>query len=490
MSNSIPLAIPLSRTLARSHTDALGLGRFSLHALDPALYLRTDRNVVADGAVQFNAGDASLLQISIPPAIIQGSVSGSWRSGWLYLDSFTTGYAIDHLSSVAGWGLWLGSDNSIRASIADASGITSVSIAPPGTGSWFFWYMDWDGATLRLSINNGSFSSLASGFAPNSDPFRVGGSGASGLYFDGRQDELCGGGGTLTAAEITWLYNGGAGRIYSEVAAHPTIGPKLGFYYGFNGRDESGVWHDSHGSNHLTEQFAADSTATEILPAQGIASGQAVDGDYLTSITGISRNAYVASQPVFAKRPRWRADGPNGYPYLELDGGDDYLLGEMPLVAQTTSRTIFAVMRQVAEGSGTQPFLSLGDGNWYVAVSTSGRIAASHESGSSQQATFSSVDAVTLETWHVVTFRWTVSSSDTRMQMWVDGTSVADQTYGHIADLSDKSTVHLGAYNGATGGFATIDLADLIVPPYALTDNQLSKAHRHLARRYALTLAG
>ncbi len=74
----------------------------------------------------------------------------------------------------------------------------------------------------RVSVDNGTFTAgtaLPASALDGSKGFYVGGSGFAAFYFNGLIDEFGLWKKELQAAEITWLYNAGAGRSYAAIVA-------------------------------------------------------------------------------------------------------------------------------------------------------------------------------------------------------------------------------------------------------------------------------
>jgi hypothetical protein len=136
---------------------------------------------------------------------------------------------------------------------------TALSLA-----TWYHVHVNFDrDGNAELFLNNVSDGTLdissQQGSSTNTTNFAVGNSHdvTGGDCFDGRLDELVYYSKILSSAEITWLYNAGVGRIYSDttaVGAPSTILTSLVSWWGLG--ENSGVRYDSHGSNHLSQAFA------------------------------------------------------------------------------------------------------------------------------------------------------------------------------------------------------------------------------------------
>ncbi|HEU4594597.1 MAG TPA: LamG-like jellyroll fold domain-containing protein [Pyrinomonadaceae bacterium] len=103
------------------------------------------------------------------------------------------------------------------------NGTTTASViantfGSPSIGTWYFvvFYHDATGNLIGISVNNGAFNTTAhtTGVFNSTAPFQIGARAVSPSYFNGRADAVGFWKRLLSAAEITELYNAGAGREY------------------------------------------------------------------------------------------------------------------------------------------------------------------------------------------------------------------------------------------------------------------------------------
>lgn len=176
-------------------------------------------------AAKFTRANSEYLSMT-GNAIVRGAAAGWWRAGWIYLDtlpgakqvicgtfSANTGYDI-HLNSTPALAVTAGTG---AASATDTHG-TTLSVS-----TWYFWYVQYDGANLKCSVNAGSLTAgtaLAS-FSPGSAAFRYGTLPAAADYFNGRQQMGLGGDGQLTQEQIDTLYQGGVGLAWPSAGDLP-----------------------------------------------------------------------------------------------------------------------------------------------------------------------------------------------------------------------------------------------------------------------------
>jgi len=101
---------------------------------------------------------------------------------------------------------------------------TASVFGAPGTAAWLFvvGYHDPTANTIGISVNAGAETPIAhtTGIFSGTTQFNFGNfynSGVSDYYLDGKMDEAFLYRRVLTADEISWLYNSGVGRAYSEL---------------------------------------------------------------------------------------------------------------------------------------------------------------------------------------------------------------------------------------------------------------------------------
>ena len=126
--------------------------------------------------------------------------------------------------------------------------------------AWMFIYACYNAAAAKayISTDNGAFVSANSSAAmsgQNLGGFAIGSS-IGERYFNGYiQSVGFWKGGTPTTDEITFLYNNGTPRLYTDLAQMPGIKDHLISWWNLN--ETAGLRHDSHGINHLMENGGA-----------------------------------------------------------------------------------------------------------------------------------------------------------------------------------------------------------------------------------------
>lgn len=190
-----------------------------------------DFNTVTQGAgikgnaAQFTAANSEYLFSN--SALINPPATGDYTiSFWVNLDTNVGTYTVLSRYGVAANRSMLvvyspGSGKYIFYGWDTAPTQYSVGTAtsPNTVGQWYHivCIRDYTNSLISIIVNDGTVSSAAmSNAVPNqtsNQEFRVGQDG-TGTYFNGRVDELGFWNRKLTAAEITALYNGGAGATY------------------------------------------------------------------------------------------------------------------------------------------------------------------------------------------------------------------------------------------------------------------------------------
>lgn len=168
-------------------------------------------------------------------------------------------------------------------------------------GAWHFFVVGRSGNNLFASINGGAVTSYAyTKTAADSTGGFLGARASTGVeVLDGKLDEVAYFGRALTSTEITWLYNSGAGRTYSE--ADDSLKTNLVSWWSMNA-PASGDWLDQHGTNNLTPS-ASRPTATE-----GVTFNNATDGQTVRRWLDRSGNGRHLDQATLANQPTFSAN--------------------------------------------------------------------------------------------------------------------------------------------------------------------------------------
>lgn len=129
--------------------------------------------------------------------------------------------------------LWLNTTDRYRWTVADGTNlvgdVSATTFGAPVLSTWYLiicWH-DATANTISIQVNNGGVDSAATTGVPGDtvQPFTLGATSSGTFTWDGRigptaiWKSAAGGGGVLTAAQRTALYNGGAGLTYAALTA-------------------------------------------------------------------------------------------------------------------------------------------------------------------------------------------------------------------------------------------------------------------------------
>jgi len=463
---------------------SLGPSRFTPRRYRPSLWLRADRGVYQDAAVQFTAADKSWLQIAdaAQTGLGIGTDDGLF-CWWVWVDSLTTSRPLFSKDNSAGKGYQIYIDAAGRVYALCGDGTQAVAATPPGTittGKWWFVavYADRSAnlsiyagdSTTAPSLKNAVDMSARSGNIDTGVPCIVGAGPFGAGFHDGRIDSLMffksPDLSAVAADIIAWTYNAGAGRLCSEIAASQKTA--WGAVSGWEMIEDGGTRADSWGSNHLAERLGDG--ITKIARAGGIARAAAVNGDGISYWDDQSSGNKDATQLTLAKRPELVTAGINSRPVLRADGVDDYL--GVSALSLTGVFAISAVFQCAAEPSA---ITLLGkDANNYITLTDNTTVTVGI-AGASQAFTVSAMGTDP----HILTV---TRDADNAVNVYLDGTvsSTGAKTVAGTLAL-EQVLAHGSEY------FAG-DLAEVLVYDGAKSAAELARLHTFLARRYGITI--
>lgn len=192
----------------------------------------TDNNTVTQAvgkisnAAQFTAANLESLSIVDNAALSMGDIDFT-ITAWVYLDTkqaFNT--AVGKWNNVTGpareYLLFYRNSTDRFEFIVSNDGTAQIiatanTLGSPSLGTWYFvacWH-DSVANTINIQVNNGAVDSTAhtTGVLNGNSPFRLGAV-ESGLYHDGRVDEVGIFKRVVGAGDLAAIYNGGAGLPY------------------------------------------------------------------------------------------------------------------------------------------------------------------------------------------------------------------------------------------------------------------------------------
>ena len=125
-------------------------------------------------------------------------------------------------SAAINYGVWFANTSKIDFITAAGAYGDLYSSAALSTGTWYHIVVTWDGSTKRLWIDGvpSNAVSIAGNTIPKSDTttFKFGNSRGGAYWYDGTLDSVALFDIALNGGQIGWLYNGGAGREYTNTA--------------------------------------------------------------------------------------------------------------------------------------------------------------------------------------------------------------------------------------------------------------------------------
>lgn len=193
---------------------------------------------------QLTAANSEYLSRADNASLSTGNIDFS-VAAWVYLDSIVNGTIASKWVITGNQREYLlfynntdHAPNNRFSLLVSATGTSTIGIVDAtsfgaaSTATWYFvvaWH-DSVADTINICVNDGTVNSVAhtTGVFDGTGAFDIGR--IANLYFwNGRIDEVAFAKRVWTAAEITWMYNGGAGRSYADWLAfdaavgHPTM---------------------------------------------------------------------------------------------------------------------------------------------------------------------------------------------------------------------------------------------------------------------------
>lgn len=357
------------------------------------------------------------------------------------------------------------------------STVYDTTLGSPSVGTWYFivaWH-DSVANKIWISTNNGTPISAnhTTGLTALTGAFNIGTIGGGGFFLAGRADGVGFIKRTLTAGEITSLYNIGKGCKYADL---PTSISGDSLLKGFWNLDAY-----SAGTGAVTR---SDSTAnannltdTGTTPSgQGVKYYEGAVGKWLDQ----SGNAVNLTQLTQANKLLWRTNQLNSLPALTGDGLTKSLSNATDLIG-TGNVTVFAVIKPRGYGGGNLGRVIDNSKMILMTATTNSQIRVSSDGGST--AAGSAVNSITLGTACVVIVTRT-SANPGLANIYINGvlSGSADQSSGTPAA---GTPTYLGNNAGGTRGFDG-DIFEVGVYSKILTATQIASLNRYLKLKYAL----
>jgi hypothetical protein len=418
------------------------------HLAGLELWLRPDTGVLTDGASQFTQGNGEYLSIA-NNADVRGVATGWWQAGW--------------------W-LWVSNLNDKMQFQERSGGGGSVEhTTVTAADTWYFYYIEFDGTNGSININDGTAvtGSFAGYVAETTNPFRLGSkSSSTANHHDGPMQHVCGGGGNLTAAQQTWLYNSGNGRHRGEL---DTGGDSISasdckFWWPLN--EVSGERRDQIGQNHLTDNATVTSAA-------GLVESPAVNNSPVSTWQDQSGNGNDATATgAHATKPIYKTGQINGQPAVVFDdAASQWLdLGAMT-VASGDLTYIAAIEADDATAAADQ----------YLFATQTGTVIAAHLTAASDLIQYSDGTfrgtKIAASGEQVVTFVMKAANSG---EIFRDGASL-ESGLAFTQRAVGGNVALCSAHDGATAHFSG-GVAEQALYSSGLATDPLANLHNYFAR--------
>lgn len=230
--------------------------------------------VTANGAAQFNSANTRYFTRAYNSGFNVATDRDFSFVCWFYKDSNTNADILFARSTGGSMTLnaYTQSNTQVRFTTTALGYETLIHSQALTTGVWYFAAFTYDSATRTMSVstNDGTPTTrvTAAALIDQNDGLAIGKEFLFGQDpMDGRIDGLGywntaqGGGGCLSAAQITSLYNSGAGKTYRAL----TAGEKVGLVSWWEFADATNLLVDSHGTNTLTNVNSVTVTTGKAL---------------------------------------------------------------------------------------------------------------------------------------------------------------------------------------------------------------------------------
>ena len=341
-------------------------------------------SLTPDDAIQLTAASSQYLTATST----LGAMDGTDRSfsAWVYLDSVAADLIVladgnDGVAVAAGTYnfelKFLTATKNFQLKFNGYDGtnettVTTLANSVTATGTWYLitWTISYvlQAGSIAVQVNGGS-----GGVGSHTDSlvrtpavgqvFRIGSGQVVGTYWNGRVDEVGFWTKELSAAELTTLYNGGAGLEYPDLSG--SLLTSLSSYYRLR-EDGATARADSVGALTLT-------AVNSPVRTTGIPISVPHDGDAVNAWNYLSGNARHLSQATSSKRVIYKTAQQNGLSGLLSDSVDDqYSIANSAIF---TDVTVFIVFNQTANAAAKVVFGGAANGSFWVGTDFDEKIA-------------------------------------------------------------------------------------------------------------------
>jgi hypothetical protein len=470
----------------------------SISGLQAWYSTRYPSSMISDGAASFASASSQSLSVSNNSSFMpaENLMVGCWVNSTTLPGTGSNHRLISH------W-LTTGDKRSYDLSIINTSGtikisalgsslgtssFTSVTTShTPSTGVWTFAVMWWTSGQLYLEIDNTTRSNAAlSSMYAGSAALYLGARETGADYFNGAIDSAFlikapsslgnGTAGSLARTIISYLYNSGAGRRYSDLDSTQKTDWGLVSWWDLN--EATGTRYDRHGTNNLT------ASASSPTLAAGIASGTATyTGDPITQWQDLSGNGRHFTQSTSSKRPTLATSGINSQPCITFDGVDDTLsyLSAFGL-SSVAGYSVFCVL----QFQGTANQVALSSQNSVTQLQRDSTKTYTY----SASAVYGSTSTVTISPRiYTTVFDGSGSGNSGRLKLYISGTEETLAFNGTVGTTTGTSAaIYLGSSND-TVAFSSAKISEVLIYSSTLSTAQRQHIERNLGRIYGITVS-
>ena len=463
------VSMPVTAAAAFVPSDVAGL----------KLWLDAGLGTFKNAAAQFTAANSESLSIADNASLSTGDIDFTVEA-WFRTDDNSANYCIasrfdDNTIALREWELvYLGASNLIQFTVWDVTAVTTRNASGAASQqTWVHVIGEHNAAanTVRIIINDGTPVSTACPNGPADIIIQtlIGAEtdvAGKSKHMNGRIGPVRFWKRTLTAGEITSLYNSGLGKLHADL----TTAEKVSMEGSWNLTEASGNRADSQGSNTLTD----NNTVTQ---AGGIANNAATsDGDPMSLWEDQTANNNDVSQATLSKRPTLKLAIVNGKSVVRFDGVDDYLLSSAFAVFPAKRGTVFVVYDNNSATYGSVVGTYSGAAvDWHLLGAISGTKHKWNDGVTVQASAAFDTGAFQLTT--------IIRDGDTTVKNRVGGSLI--DTFTVTDNQPSSAAMALGA-NTAGAESLTGDIAELLIYDSALSDANRESVESYLTTKYAI----
>lgn len=202
-------------------------------------------------AVRFNTSAAQYMYIADNPSVSLNNTSFT-ISGWLRFSALpsTSQFLVNKWGAVGNQEYFIALDTAGKLNYllsVDGTNYRGIVTAALSANTWHHFAAEYDGATMILYVDAGAPAGLAySGVFDGTNSLVLG---SWGTNITEGLDEVAIWKRALTASEVAWLYNSGAGHSFDEIAPNPGV-TNLAAYWPLD--ETTGDRADAHGTTTLS----------------------------------------------------------------------------------------------------------------------------------------------------------------------------------------------------------------------------------------------